>query len=101
MNCKDWEERIALYAGGDLGAPQRLEVERHLGDCAGCQVFASGLMDSLAWIREAHGEEVAPAHYAAVRSRVLAGVKQRRRRLWVWGLAAASAACAAWFLAAP
>ena len=52
MNCLDWEERIALYAGGDLTGAEAAEVERHVADCAGCQVFWSGLRETLAELRD-------------------------------------------------
>ncbi len=95
MNCRDWEERIALYVGGDLAASEAAEVERHVADCAGCQVFASGLKQSLELLREAHQEPLAAAHFAAVRARVLAELAGERRawwrRAWVYGLAAAAA----------
>ena len=55
MNCAEWEERIALHAGGDLAPGEAAEVERHLAECAGCQVFWSGMRESLAVLREVHG----------------------------------------------
>jgi anti-sigma factor RsiW len=82
MNCSVWEERIALYQGGELPAGQMGEVEGHLGECAGCQVFASGLKESLEVLRAAHGDLPAPAHFAAVRVRVLAEVERSHRPLW-------------------
>ena len=95
MNCTDWEERLALYAGGDLGPGEAAEVERHLADCAGCQLFASGLKESLRWLADAHEEAPAPAHFAAVRARVLAQLERERRpfwrRAWVYGFAAVAA----------
>jgi hypothetical protein len=49
-------------------------------------------------LREAHGEPIDPAHYAAVRARVLAELGRERRPLWRWtwvrGLAAAVAVVA-------
>ena len=49
-------------------------------------------------LRKTHGEPIAPAHYAAVRARVLAELGRERRpvwrRPWVWGLAAAVAVVA-------
>ena len=43
-------------------------------------------------LREAHQEPIDPAHYAAVRARVLAELGRQRRRVWRWvwagGLAA-------------
>ncbi len=96
MNCTDWEERLALYAGGDLPAAKAVEVERHLAECAGCQLFASGLREGLELLQGAHEEVPAPAHFAAVRARVLAQLERERRpfwrRAWVYGLVAAAAA---------
>ena len=37
MNCKDWEERIALQAGGDLTLEEAAAVDHHLADCAQCR----------------------------------------------------------------
>ncbi|HTS64229.1 MAG TPA: zf-HC2 domain-containing protein [Candidatus Acidoferrales bacterium] len=81
MNCMDWEERIALHAGGDLDAGEAAAVERHLSDCPGCQVFWSGLKETLGKLREMHEEGLGPADYAAVRARVMAEV-ERGRRVW-------------------
>jgi len=93
MNCRDWEERIALHAGGDLPPAEAAEVEQHLRECAGCQVLASGLKQSLALLKEAHDEPLAAAHFSAVRARVVAELEQKRRplwrRAWSFGLAAA------------
>ena len=94
MNCLDWEERIALYAGGDLADPEAPAVERHIADCPGCQVFWSGLRETLGQLREAHAEELAPAHFTAVRARVLAEIERGRsvwRRLaWISGVGLAA-----------
>jgi anti-sigma factor RsiW len=92
MNCSDWEERVALHAGGDLPPAEAAEVERHLRECAGCQVLASGLKQSLALLREAHDEPLAPAHFSAVRARVVAELEQKRRPMWGYGLAAVAVA---------
>ena len=93
MNCRDWEERIVLHAGGDLPSAEAAEVERHLRECAGCQMLASGLKQSLALLKEAHDEPLAPVHFSTVRARVMAELEQKRRPLWAWawsfGLAAA------------
>jgi anti-sigma factor RsiW len=93
MNCSEWEERLALYAGGDLPPGEAAQVERHLGECAGCQVFLSGVTAALSVLQEAHAEQPAEAHLAAVRARVLGELEHRQRRRWlVWGLAAGMAA---------
>jgi len=96
MNCSHWEERIALHAGGDLPPAEAVEVERHLRECAGCQVLASGLKQSLVLLREAHHEPLTEAHFSAVRARVVAQLAQERRplrrRAWSYGLAAVAVA---------
>jgi anti-sigma factor RsiW len=96
MNCRDWEERIALHAGGDLPPAEAAEVERHLRECAGCQVLAFGLKQSLALLKEAHDQPLPAAHFSAVRARVMAELEQERRPLWRWawslGLAAVAVA---------
>jgi anti-sigma factor RsiW len=100
MSCSDWEERIALHAGGDLPPAEAAEVERHLRECAGCQALASGLKQSLALLKEAHDEPLAAAHFSAVRARVVAELEQERRRgalwarrrAWSYGLAAVAVA---------
>jgi hypothetical protein len=75
-----------------------VEAERHLAGCAGCQVFWSGLKESLELLQSSHAEPVAPAHYAAVRGRVIAKLESARWNCWrrkpVFGLLAAAAALA-------
>jgi anti-sigma factor RsiW len=94
MNCVDWEERIALYAGGDLAPAEAQGVERHVAECAGCRVLLSGLRESLSLAREAHGEPVDAAHFAAVRARVLAKLESGPARRWRFGWMYAMAAAA-------
>jgi hypothetical protein len=96
MNCREREERIALYAGADLPGASAVEVERHLRDCAGCQVFASGLREALDLLRDQHTEPVAAAHYTALRARVLGALDRPRRvRRWLWAPAALALVLAA------
>ncbi len=96
MNCVEWEERVALHAGGDLTGAEATTVEQHLGECPGCQVMWSGIRDGLEVLKTAHADLPAAAHFTAVRSRVLAELERQARpwwqRSWVYGLAAASAA---------
>jgi hypothetical protein len=95
VNCTDWEERVSLYAGGDLAAAEALDVERHIAGCAACQLVLSGVREGLELLREAHDAEIAPAHLAAVRARVLAQLGRERVlwwRVWLFGLALGTAA---------
>lgn len=100
MNCREWEEAIALYAGGDLEGTRRLEVERHLAGCPGCQIFASGMLACVEAMRAGHREEIAEAHFAAVRARVLAQLRPAPwwRRRWLQVGAIAAVACSAWWV---
>ncbi len=96
MNCRDREERIALYAGGDLPREEAAETEGHLQDCANCRQFVAALRERAAWMREAHEELPATADFAAMRAGVLERLERRRRpflwRLaWAGGLAATAA----------
>jgi hypothetical protein len=94
MNCVEWEERIALYTGGELAGEDAAEVERHVGQCPGCQVFASGMRQSLEFLTSAHQDVPDPAHFAAVRARVLSDIRGRGHR-FVWSVIAAVAAAVA------
>lgn len=101
MNCRNWEERIALYAGGDLSPREAGDVERHLAECSECREFAAAVTESLAALREVHEEPLEAAHLAAVRARVLAQLEPKRRSAWRWAWIPALAAVlvAGFFLA--
>jgi hypothetical protein len=94
MNCVEWETRVALHAGGDVTGAEAVKVERHLGECSGCQVLWSGVRESLAVLRAAHAELPDAAHFTAVRSRVMAelerGARPWLRLAWISGIAVAA-----------
>ena len=92
MNCSDWEERIALHAGGDLPPAEVAEVERHLRECAGCRASAAAFGRGLELLREVHQEPLAPVHFAVVRAGVLAKLERKRRWAWAYGFAVATGA---------
>src|ERR1035438_4698100 len=75
MSCAIWEERVALFAGGDLGTAEAAGVERHLSQCAACNALAADLRVELDGLRQVHAEPLAAEHYAAVRGRVLAELR--------------------------
>jgi anti-sigma factor RsiW len=95
MNCGDWEERIALYAGGDASPAEAVQVERHLAECPGCRGFAHGMRQALAALQDAHTDLPMEAQFAAVRARVMERVRQKRRPVWVYAGAAAAVVLAA------
>jgi hypothetical protein len=91
MSSCGWEERVALYAGGDLASA---DVERHLAECANCRSLLSGVRETMALAQAAHHEPIGEAHYSAVRARVLSEIEQGRARRWrfAWAYAMAAAA---------
>ena len=95
MTCVEWQALVALHAGGDIAGAEAVEVERHLGECPGCQVLWSGVRESLAVLRDAHAELPAAAHFTAVRRRVMAELERSarpwRRLAWISGVAAVAA----------
>jgi hypothetical protein len=95
-----WEERVALFAGGDLGTAEATAVERHLSQCVACRALAAELRLELDGLRQVHAEPLAAEHYAVVRGRVLAELAkpQRGRAAWplAWAAALAVAAAAVW-----
>jgi hypothetical protein len=92
MTCGHSEDQIALYAGGDMA--DRAEIERRLAVCSHCRRMLAAYSGDLAVLREAHREPIAPAHYAAVRARVLAKLEHGRRPLWRWTWVGAGAMAA-------
>jgi len=99
MNCREWEERIALHAGGDLPHGEAAGTEAHLQDCPSCREFAAEMGVHGAWMREVHRELPAAADFAAVRAGVLKRL-ERKQRPAAWGLvwAGGLTALAAMFL---
>lgn len=95
MNCPEWEERIALHAGGDLPPNEIAETEQHLVHCGSCREFAEGLAQSLAIARTAHAEPLQPAAFTALRARLLEQIAREprpsRRLAWILPLLAAAA----------
>ena len=104
MNCKEWEERIALYAGGDVTPAETASVEKHMADCAQCRSFAAKLREQLSMLRAVHDEPIADAHFTALRTRVLSELNRVQpdwwRRRWIYAAGVAGIAILA-ILVAP
>jgi len=98
MSCASWEERVALFAGGDLGADEAAAVRQHLSQCNACSALAVDLGLNLDGLHEAHAEPLAAEHYAVVRGRVLAELahppSRHPARPWAWAAALAVATAA-------
>jgi len=92
--CSEWQERVALFAGGDLPPAETAEVETHLADCACCRGFASELRADLVSLRARHSRAIAPEHYVRLRANVMQRVDAESRR-WSWWKPALAFAVAA------
>jgi len=91
MNCREWEERIALYVSDDLPAAEISAVQEHLGSCPNCTAFFNALQQDQRGLRFAP-PEAATLDYAAMRGRIrhqIAGEQRRRKLLPALALAAA------------
>jgi anti-sigma factor RsiW len=89
MTCSEYEELIALWAGGDLPDEETARVQAHMEVCEACGAFAAEMRDCRAALAELRG---APA--MSVRAAVMARIAESgRHRMWWWKPAAV--ACAA------
>jgi len=100
MSCENWEEKVALFAGGDLETDEAAAVERHLSRCKACSSLAADLRAGVDGLCEIQDEPIAAAHYVAVRRRVLAELAETRPRrlawMWAWTTVALATAAGAW-----
>jgi hypothetical protein len=88
MTCAGFEERIALWVGGDLAPEEAAAVEQHVAACADCAGLARGLEEDRAWLASGP-PETAEVDFAAMRREIRRSTV-RPRRDWMW-LAAAAA----------
>ena len=65
------EEALAVYVTGALDPRERMDVERHLGDCAACRATVADYRRLLEHLATAPAPEVAwPRYRAELRSRL-------------------------------
>lgn len=81
MNCKNFEERIALYIEGDLPEFEGKEVKIHLDSCKACQEFASELKQSIHALKELREEPIPDALGLRVHHVVLKKLKRPEENL--------------------
>jgi len=91
MSCLDLQEKIALYAGGDLPLDDVRCVEEHLRSCEACAELARSLERDCAWLTS-QPPEAACVDYAAMRHQIRRAIvrRSRARKLLPALLAAAS-----------
>ena len=88
MNCAAFEERIALYVGGDLAPAEASKVEQHLRSCADCAELARALEADREWLAS-RPPEAAEVDFAAMRREIRREIARPR---WGWKWLAAAAA---------
>ncbi|HUI55319.1 MAG TPA: anti-sigma factor [Bryobacteraceae bacterium] len=78
MSCPEFEERIALYAGGDLALEDVRRIEDHLRSCPACAELARLLEHDRASLAT-QPPEAASVDYAAMRLQIRRRITQRSR----------------------
>jgi hypothetical protein len=89
MNCREYEEPIALWAGGDLAQDEAARVQAHVEICERCRAFAAEMRECRAGLTE-----LRDAPPMSVRAAVMARIAEPRRN-WMWWWKPAAAAFAA------
>jgi hypothetical protein len=77
MKCSRWQQRIALYVGGDLETRQIRGVERHLDTCSACRELAEALRRDLEVLAGLESDELNGVAFGSVRGEVMAEVEKR------------------------
>jgi hypothetical protein len=86
--CKQYADRIALMASGDVADPELADTMRHLSECRGCREYWSALQEDhrgLAVISRAHQERVLAVENSVIEA--VTGKDERSegaRRWWRW-----------------
>jgi len=74
MKCKSFEPLVALFVEGDLGDSDRLRVQKHLKNCAGCWDLLCELEESQSTFKALRQGVVNSGALSEVRARVLSDV---------------------------
>lgn len=82
MSCQGFEERIALYAGGELTTEEALPVLQHLRSCTECAELARGIEEDRLWLSRRPSEAMS-IDYPAMRRRIREEIAQSRGG-WRW-----------------
>ncbi|HPR63879.1 MAG TPA: zf-HC2 domain-containing protein [Thermoanaerobaculia bacterium] len=101
MNCVEFEQRIALYVGGDLPDQEMKEVEAHLAMCESCRALEASLRATQDMFLDAAGREPSIDMVQSVHRRVMGKIYEQTadsgspyrwigwaRQRWVWAAAA-------------
>ncbi|MBZ5537194.1 MAG: zf-HC2 domain-containing protein [Acidobacteriia bacterium] len=97
MNCKSFEQLIALYAGGDHPEQRTREIEEHLKECPSCRELVEQLKRGMITLNEFSCESVDPSTLQGIRNQVLSRISSETTRaplewfrfspFWKWNYA--------------
>lgn len=95
MNCEQARDLAALAASGDVTTEERSALAAHNAGCGECRAEADAYAELCGQLAAMRGESAPEYVYAAVRTRVVAQIGERRRPHWVaaWSTLAAVVAC--------
>jgi hypothetical protein len=88
MTCQGYERDLALAVEGDLPERAGARLQQHLQRCARCQEFLRGLEEAQRKLKDLAAEPLEDAALAAVRTRVVAVLREPARPRWgvpAWG----------------
>ncbi len=85
MSCPSWQDKIALYVGGDVAADEIGALNEHLHACAACGSFASALERDGGLLRAAP-PEMSGVDFGAMRAAMIEQISARwdQEVRWKW-----------------
>src|SRR2546423_1685664 len=86
MSCSQWEQKLALYAGGDLAFSEAPGVESHLRECPDCRIFLDRMNQSLALLQT---DDLDLPAVEAMHRRTMLALQPASHRYWRYAAAAA------------
>lgn len=84
MNCKQIQESLPLYVGGELEERRAQSVALHLQSCADCAGIAGEYFESRELLKEFHAPVFSESVYAGIRSRVLREIESESAASGLW-----------------
>ncbi len=93
--CRDWNQRLTLYAMGELDRAEEIRLEEHLEGCPSCRSVAEELRQELSAIGEAMRSELRAPAGLVERVEGFVRAHERPKRRWprlLWPAMAASLA---------
>ncbi|HYM00919.1 MAG TPA: zf-HC2 domain-containing protein [Blastocatellia bacterium] len=78
MDCRKVEDKIWLYAEGDLEAAQIRKVRSHLDACQSCRKLLDAVLESQGWLKSFKSPDFDETVYRAIRRETMTRIKKDR-----------------------